>query len=560
MLVDLRLENLAIIDKLEVSFAPGFNVLTGETGAGKSIIVDAVSLLLGGRAGSEIVRTGAEGAVLEGLFQLAPSGPVMDILRQSGCEADDCLIIRRRVSRAGRSRFYLNGNLVPQSLVESLSPLLVNVCGQHQNQVLLTRERHLDILDAFAGLGETKRMFASLYAEWNEVRETLKRLSQGGEEVEREAGLLRSQLTEIEAAKLTAGEEEELKERWKLVANAQKLYTLCAEGLDYLYSANGSALEDLSRVREKLVKIAELDVSFIAVREKLASLEAELSETASLLREYLGKIDLDPAELERVELRLDLLARLKRKYEKDVPGLIGYLEQLKSQLEEVESSEIRLEKLTRQEKELSTRLRQEALALSKQRLAAAQRMCQALVTELGQLGMENSSFHLGRLAAEDLDACRSPIRPHGLDEVEFFFSSNPGEEPKPLMRTASGGELSRITLALKTISTEIETPPTLIFDEVDAGLGGAVSEIIGQRLREISNQGCQILCVTHLAQIARFADRHFLVEKGQAQGRTVARMQLVQGEDRVKEISRMLAGMEVTPATRRHARQLLAGE
>lgn len=560
MLLDLRLKNLAIIDQLVVSFGPDFNVLTGETGAGKSIIVDAVSLLLGGKAAGEIVRGGAEEAVLEGLFQLAAASPVIDMLAKIGADADDSLIIRRRVARSGRSRFYLNGNMVSQTVMAKLKPLLINVCGQHENQVLLTKERHLDILDAFGGLSDAKGRYASLYAQWHDVRDRLKGLGQGKEAGERQAGLLRAQLNEIEAAQLIKGEEEELRERVKLLANAQKLYGLCAEALDSLYSASGSALEDLNRAKDRLAKVAELDLSFAAINEKLASLEAELSEAAIFLREYLGKIDLDPGELERVELRLDLLARLKRKYGKDVSGLIDYMGRLKGELMELESSELKRAELIRREEELCARLKEEALALSKQRLAAGQKMCRALVAELDRLGMENSTFELGRLAAEDPSLRDSPLRSHGLDEVEFFFSPNPGEVPRPLMKTASGGELSRITLALKTVSAKIETPPTLIFDEVDAGLGGAASEVIGRRLRELAAKGCQVLCVTHLAQIARFADRHFLVEKTQRQGRTLARMQMLEGEERVREISRMLAGAEVSAASQRHAEELLAGE
>ena len=565
MLLELHIENLAIIDSLSLSPSPGLNVLTGETGAGKSIIIDSVSLLLGGKGGSEVIRTGEEEATIEALFHIGDNPGIKAILEEGGYEVDDTLIIKRKISRSGRGRAFINGSLAPLSLLASLREHLISVCGQHEHQTLLKRDRHLDILDAFLSLISLRRGYSEVYEDLRKVEGKLNQLISRKEEMAKRADLLKFQVAEIESAKLKEGEEEELKERRRVLAHAESLFNLTSEALALLYNERGSALEDLAKVRERINRIGEIDPSMGPIKDRMETAEAELSELALMLRDYLGKIQFDPQELERVEARLDEILRVKRKYGKSVSEVLDYLRGIKAELDEISVDEERLREMSIRAEELRLQARRSAFDLSKRRLRGGERLSTALAEELKYLGMDKAVVKLGNGVAnvmshinrfEDFPWGEFELGPRGLDDVEFLFSPNPGEEPKPLLKTASGGELSRFILALKKVMVELETPPTLIFDEVDVGIGGRVSEVVGRRLKEAS-KGAQVLCVSHLPQIARLADCHFLVEKLEVKGRTVVRVKKLSDEERVKELARMLGGLTITEATRRHARELL---
>lgn len=564
MLLELRIKDLAIIDELEVSFSPGFNVLTGETGAGKSIIIDTVSLLLGGKGGGELVRSGYEEASVEGLFQIKELSLVRAILEESGYESGDYLVIKRKVSKSGRNRFFVDGSLAPASLLLRLRELLINVCGQHEHQSLLKREKHLEILDGFGQLESLRKEYLAAYNQLKELAGKLTSLSGDREEMEKRAEGLKFQLAEIEAASLKEREEEELKEKRKLLAHGQLLSTACSEALEVLYSQKGAALEHLARAREKVARMAEIDSSLANFKVRLNAAEAEISEVALALEKYLNKLDFDLSEKERVEARLDILARIKRKYG-EIAETLRYAHGIKEELAELSQTEMAVKEITRQIQEVKEQARAKAFALAQRRIRAAELFTQAIQQELASLGMDKALFGVENSVVAKAARCSNykefpweeeELKSRGLDDVEFLFSSNPGEEPKPLLKTASGGELSRITLAIKRISAGMAVPSTLIFDEVDAGISGAVSEIVGRRLKELS-QDCQVLCVSHLAQIARSAQSHFYVEKQEREGRSVTRVSKLTAEERVEELARMLAGLEVTPATRRHARELL---
>ncbi len=565
MLLELHIENLAIIDSLSLSPSPGLNVLTGETGAGKSIIIDSLSLLLGGRGGSEVIRTGEEEATIEALFHIGDNPRIRAILEEGGYEVDETLIIRRKISRSSRGRAFINGGLAPLSLLGILREHLISVCGQHEHQTLLRRDRHLDILDSFLSLVNLRGSYSEIYEELRELEGRLRQLISRKEEMAKRADLLKFQVAEIGSAKLREGEEEELRERRRVLAHAESLFNFTSEALALLYNERGSALEDLARVRERLSRIGEIDPSMGPIKHRMEAAEAELSELALTLRDYLGKIQFDPQELERVEARLDEVSRVKRKYGKSVSEVLGYLREIKAELEEISVDEARLKEMSLRAEELRLKARRSAFELSKKRLRGGERLSTALEEELKCLGMDKAVVRVGNSVAdavyhitrfEDFPWDKFELGPKGLDDVEFLFSPNPGEEPKPLLKTASGGELSRFTLALKKVMVELETPPTLIFDEVDVGIGGRVSEVVGRRLKEIS-KGAQVLCVSHLPQIARLADGHFLVEKLEVKERTAARVKKLSGDERVEELARMLGGLTITEATRRHARELL---
>ncbi|GLI37092.1 DNA repair protein RecN [Geobacter hydrogenophilus] len=549
MLIDLSIRNLAIIDTLHVPFQPGLTVLTGETGAGKSIIIDAVSLIMGGRASADLIRTGAEEATVEAVFAL-PEGTLLAArLAGAGIECDGELLVKRVVSRSGRNRVFVGGGLSTQAILADIARELINIYGQHESQTLLRTDNHLVLLDGFGGLFSLREAYAALYADYRATLDQIRALEEGEREATRRLDLLSFQANEIREAALRPNEDEELEQERGLLAHGEKLLCASQEAYAALYGDDGAVLDRLAEVKGKVAEIAGIDGSLGQLVDSLADAAAQLEDAALTLRDYAARVEADPGRLERVEERLDLIRRLKKKYAPTVEEIIAYGEEAAREMELLENRE-----RTRGELDAALeRLRKELAAkggeLSAKRRAVAKELQKAMEREIHQLAMKHALFEV---AFEEF----SEPRATGLERAEFLFSPNPGEEPKPLTKIASGGELSRLMLALKQVHPESDVP-TLVFDEVDTGIGGATSALVGEKLKRVS-RGQQVLCITHLPQVAAFADHHYLVEKRVEGGRTATAVTPLEGEARVAEMARMLGGVTITDRTLEHAREMIA--
>jgi DNA repair protein RecN (Recombination protein N) len=538
MLRYLNIRNLAVIESLEVSFQPGLNVITGETGAGKSIVVGAVGLLLGDRASSDIVRTGEETAVVQAVFDL------------DGRE----IIVRREVTAQGRSRSFVDGQLVTAGSLKELGVRLVDLHGQHEHQALLNAEVHLDLLDQFAGLSTDRQSVAQAYTEWTDLRQALAEARGRERDRDARAEFLRFQQSEIDRVGPRMAEDEELAAERVLLANAEKLRRLCDEAYARLYDDDASAMSALAAVWRRVSELRELDPRFAPYVEGREAVEAQLGDLATFLREYGTHIESAPDRLQEIEDRLAAIERLKRKYGPALGDVLerrgrcaGELSALDSSAETIADLAFRLDAAAR-------RYLAAAKALSEHRRRRARDFAKALESELSSLAMEGTRFEV-RFEDDGDDEGRWTSR--GIDIVEFFVSPNPGEDVKPLARIVSGGELSRVMLGLKTLASTDSPGKTLVFDEVDAGIGGRVADVVGQRLQALG-EGFQVLCITHLPQIAVCGQTHFRVTKTERGGRTHTRVDALWGPARVEELARMIAGSVVSDGARVTAKEMLA--
>jgi len=549
MLLTLSIANFAIIDRLEIEFGGGFNVLTGETGAGKSIVMDAIGLLLGDRANPELIRAGCDEATVEALFDLSGSPDVQALLSAAGVPADDDLVLRRLVSRGGRSRAYVNGSLVTLAELQPLAEKLVAVCGQHEHQALLGRDAHLPFIDRIGGHAAVLDEYRERYAAWHETGERLLQLASAERERAQRLDLLRYQAQEIADAQLHPGEDEELGAERLLLQNYERLSASVNAGYELLYAADGAVCERLGRLADELATLAGIDPALGQLAEVLRSALYTLEDAAGELRNHLGRISFEPGRLDEIEARLALLTGLKRKYGGSLAAVLAQQEAIAAEVHALEHVEETRSLLEAARCEQEAALLECGARLSKARQAVAERLSRAMQQELADLAMPGARFQVQLAALPEAG-------PNGLERGEFLLAPNRGEVLLPLARIASGGELSRILLALKRIAPESEQVPTLIFDEVDAGIGGVTATAVGEKLRGVSC-GAQVLCVTHLPQVAAGADRHFRVSKREVDGRTVTTVELLAGEARVAEMARMLGGAQVTERTLAHARELI---
>ena len=550
MLINLTIANFAIIDRLEVQFDEGFNVLTGETGAGKSIILDAFGLLLGDRARPDLVRAGASEATVEALFDLTGRDDILHAFTAAGFSVDDELVLRRIVQSGGRSRAYVNGNLVTLAQLQPLSELLVTVCGQHEHQSLLQRNVHLTVLDRFGNLDEPLRLYRESYGLMKKISQQLECLEGAERDRQQRLDFLRHQADEITSAQLLPGEEEELLAERLLLQNAERLAGVTRGGYETLYEGNGAVCEVLGGVVSELQSVGEIDPELADLAETVQRSLFELEDVSTGLRSYLGRIAFEPNRLEVIEERLATLTRLKRKYAPAVEEILGLLENFAQEIAELENTQETRDNLSEELVTLSLESRAMGETLSAARKKAAQALEVGLLEEMAALAMPGASFGV---AFVELG---SP-GPDGHERVEFMVSSNPGEPLMPLAKVASGGELSRMMLALKRLAPEADRVPTVIFDEVDAGIGGAAATAVGRKLQVVSRTS-QILCVTHLPQVAAFADHHHRVVKRELDGRTLTKMEHLGSDERAQEMARMLGGATVTEQTLLHAKELIA--
>jgi DNA repair protein RecN (Recombination protein N) len=549
MLSELLIRNFAIIDRLQVAFGPGFNVLTGETGAGKSIIIDAVGLLLGDRARPDLIRNGEEEASVEALFDLSTRPDLRRALAEGGGDEADELLVRRVVARSGKNRIYLNGSLATLAQLQPLTGQMVTIYGQHEHQGLLRSETHLLLLDRFAGAEETAAACQRLHRELRGLDDHLRRLEEAERQRQQRLDLLTFQSGEITAAALRPGEEEELAAERLLLQHAGRLAAAAEGGYEALYGAEGAVCERLGSVAGELEGLAPVDPTLAPLAEAVRGALYALEDVARELRDRTRRVAFDPQRQAAVEERLALLATLKRKYGATLEAVLAYRETIDREIAELTDLDAARHGLCRQREAAAAELARTAELLSGRRQEAARRLRAAVEAELAELAMPRARFEVR------LSALPEP-GPRGAERVEFFLAANPGEEARPLARVASGGELSRLMLALQRATPGGEGIPTLIFDEVDAGIGGAAATAVGRKLKGAA-QAAQVLCITHLPQVAAFADRHFRVEKREADGRTATLLAGLDGEARVHEMARMLGGATVTDRTLEHARELI---
>ncbi|MDQ6735189.1 MAG: DNA repair protein RecN [Nitrospirota bacterium] len=554
MLTELRIANFALIDRLNLEFSSGFHVLTGETGAGKSILVDAIAVLIGGRATADLIRSDAEEAILEASFSLSASNPVLEELREQEivAPAETDVIVRRILSRSGRHRIYLNGNLVPLHTLQRLAGTLVDIHGQHDQQSLLSPKTQLDLLDAFGQCRDLRQRVSRQYTVWRDGQHELEDADRVFHERRTQEDLIRFQCGELLEADLKTGEDGALDSERQRLIHACRLAELGQDAYNALYGDDQSVLAGLALVGERLTVLAGLDPEQSEWPMLCDGIAVQLRELSHRLHAYRQQLDQDPDRLTQVEERLDRIQRLKKKYDTTIEGLLIKADALKEQLEAFASLENRCTELRErvsQDRHALTSLAEELTAGRRQ---AAERIETRITKELLALRMDQTRVHIQVVPTED-----EGLGPTGRDRIEFLFSANPGEPLMPLAKVASGGELSRLMLAIKTVLADTDTVPVLIFDEVDTGIGGAVATVMGQRLRALAGYH-QVFCITHLPQIASHATSHLLVEKSMEKKRTVTRVTPLDREARQAEIARMVGGLSITTAVRETAAQMIS--
>jgi DNA repair protein RecN (Recombination protein N) len=542
MLKELRIKNLAIIDDLSVRFESGLNVLTGETGAGKSIIVDALSLALGSRAQTDLVRSGEKEAMIQAYFEVEE-----DNIPDLGIDISDGLILRRSLTPGGKSKAYINDTMVSlQSLVE-VGKSLVDIHGQHEHQSLMHIDKHRVLLDSYGKLRDDREIVVSLYSEVQALRGGKNDLQQKVKERAHRIDLLRFQMDEIDAACLRPGEKEALIEERTILSNLSRLKELTETSYSMLYGSEGSCMERFSSVIAKVREMSSLDQSLSETLNLLESAFPFIEDSAISLRGLKDKYELEPEKLAEIGERIELIKRLERKYGEGVETILIYRDEAERELKGLELSDEKLDSLEAELKEKEDMLFKTAFSLSEKRRKVAKIIEELVKKELKELAFSNAEFRV--------DMRQESLTSHGLDRVEFMFSANPGEPPKPLTKIASGGELSRVMLALKSILADVDNLPILIFDEVDAGIGGRTAESVGKKLKKISHKH-QVLCTTHLPQIASFGDFHLTINKRQRDGRVYVEVKELTGKGRQDEVARMLSG-KITDASLKHAKELL---
>ena len=576
MLQLLHINNIALIDSLRVDFEKGLNLLTGETGSGKSIIVDSLGVLIGGRFTSDLLKSDSERASIEGLFVVSRSAPLEAILETGGIAFSDPdtadkvnvhtleLIIRRELLSSGRNKIFINNQLATQALLRELRPFLVDIHGQGDQQTLFDPVTHLALLDDFAGNEKLRQEVAATYEQWKSAQEELNTLVSDEAKRFQLVDTLNYQIQDLERAQLVVGEDEKLEEERRRLLNVEKLTALSHSSYERIYEDDEAALARLRQTTNDVTELAEFDSAFREYIEGLESARAVLEDLAFSLRDFAERLEFSPSRLAEIEERLTELSRLKRKYGGSLASALEHLAVSQDRLRSIEHSDERAAELNKAVSVAWSKYLERAKKLHQERVRAARKFEQAVEHGIKEVAMEKARFEVG-IESPLLQLSENSVSPptddtqagaSGIDRVEFYFSANVGTELKPLARVASGGEASRLMLVLKTVARATEFPRTIVFDEIDSGIGGRVSEAVGVKLKSLSGTN-QVLCVTHQAQIARFADSHLVVEKEMLKNRTRVTVARLDRAARVEEIARMLTGAEITDSARRHARELL---
>ena len=555
MLSQLIITNFAIIGHLEIHFKVGLNVLSGETGAGKSIIINAVNLILGGRASADLIRTGEDEARVEALFVLPENSTVKGLLKELGLDFEGELVIKRQISREGRNKIAINGSMATLQMLSRIGVMLMSISGQHENQVLLKPDNHLYLLDDFGSLTEERLSLNTLFARYQALKGDRQKMEREIREREDKQDLARFQREEIERGDLRPGEDELLEAEKRRLVHAEQLRDIVGETYGTLYEEDGSILSRLAACTRRLEKGSEIDDALKPLNKVLESVKIEVEEAALDLRERLKSITADPRRLEQVEERLQLIGKLKRKYGSSIEEILQVKERLSHLMTDLEEKREALKEVQKRITDLEREIVGKAVLLSGKRKEAARNFEEALRNELALLDMAGTRFEARFNDKVGLDHIEN-VTGDGMDWVEFMMSPNVGEDLKPLSKIASGGELSRIMLALKTILARTASVETIVFDEVDSGIGGATAEVVGDKLKSLARFH-QILCITHLPQIASKGSTHFAVRKRVVEGRTGTVISELGREERVKEIARLLGGKTVSQKAVAHAKEML---
>ncbi len=563
MLQELTIRNFAIINDLSISFSRGLTVLSGETGAGKSIILNAVNLLLGSRASATLIRTGSETAELEALFQITPESTVAKIMKEHGYDPTEGLLVRRIISRSDSNRIYINGRLSTIQILNSITENLASISGQHAHQGLLKEEQHLLILDQFGGLIPLREKVFNCFHEILPLIEKLHELIAIKDRQAEHINLLEFQKKEITEASIASGEDIALEKERRLLKNGEALYQAVFGSIEDLYASQGSIVERLGEVKKNLEKAGRIDPELSLKAESMASITFHIEDLSGELRTYLKKIQVDEKQLEAVEERIDTLVKLKRKYGGSLEAVLAHLESISKELLEIENISGKIADTEKELLKLHGKFVDLAENLSAKRKETAKTLADKVVRKLDSLKMSRTRFQISiksTPADKDTDihltANGNLLSETGLDRATFLIAPNVGEALKPLANIASGGELSRVVLAMKAILAETDSVETIVFDEVDAGIGGSVAEVVGKKLSSLAGHH-QVICITHLPQIAKFGDYHFRISKSVSDGRTLTSIHPLDEKNRLEEIARMLGGVEITQATLDHAREML---
>lgn len=563
MLQELSIRNFAIIDDLQISFSDGLTILSGETGAGKSIIINAANLLLGSRASSNLIRTGAETAELEAFFQIKPESSVAKTLAEQGVDPTEGLLIRRVISLSDRHKIYVNGRIATIQILQSITENLASISGQHVHQGLLKEEQHLQILDQFGGLMPLRNEVSLNFNEITPLIQKLNDLNALRDRQSEHIELLEFQKKEILDASITPKEDEVLEQEKLRLKNGETLYLAVHESIETLYNVQGAIVERLTGVKKQLDMASRIDIELSPKVESIANATLQIEDITDELRTYLKNIQTDEQRLETIEVRLDTLQRLKKKYGGTLETVFAHLKSINSELSGIENISDKIAETETKLSDIHNRLTGVAVKLSEKRKKTAKILANKVEKELSTLKMSQTKFQvfLQSIAAEDntephLAMEGKAIKETGIDRVTFLIAPNVGEDLKPISGIASGGELSRVILAIKAILANTESVETVVFDEVDAGIGGSVAEVVGQKLSSLAGYH-QIICITHLPQIAKFGKHHFRISKHVSHGRTKTTINLLGEKERIKEIARMLGGKKITRVTLDHAREML---
>lgn len=557
MLSLLKIKNIALIDEIKLEFSNGLNLLTGETGSGKSIIVDSLGALTGERVSSDLIKEGESSAQIEGLFALKPNAGLHEICYQSGIELDDAdeidLIVRRELAASGRNRIFVNNQLVTQNVLRNIGTFLVDIHGQGEQATLFSAATHLEMLDEYAQVQNLRAKTANKFREMANIRRDLESLHEDEAQKLQLLDILRFQVDEIGKANLKEGEDEQLEEEKRRLNNVEKLSNLSEESYALLYENEEATVTTLEKVVRRVTELAEYESEFAAYNESLLTAQAVLEDLAISVRDFRNRLEFSPERLEEIENRLVEISRLKRKYGGTIATTLAHLKESEERLNNIETTELREAELQKKLKEASDEYLKVARELHEKRTKAARRFEKEIETNLKAVAMEKARFEI-RITADEADD--KTFTAKGFDKIEFYFSANVGESVKPIAKVASGGELSRLMLILNTTTKITATEKTMVFDEIDTGIGGRVAEAVGLKLKELAKTQ-QVLCVTHQPQVASLADHHFLVNKETVKNRTEVRVRELAKDEQIEEIARMLTGKEITETARQHAKEMI---
>lgn len=565
MLSLLKINNVALVEKLDNEFSPGLNLLTGETGSGKSIIVDSLGVLTGERASSDLIRDGADSAVIEGLFTLPKNKHLLSHFDESGIELDHEekieLIVRREISLSGKNRIFINNQLVTQAFLKKIGPFLADIHGQGEQQTLFDPATHLEILDEYAGALELRNKVAAKYREWSDVKKEIDALRNDEAQKLQLLDILKFQVREIGSANLKSGEETVLEEEKKRLNNVERLSTLTDESYSLLYDDSDSTISTLDKAARRITELSQFEPRFSEHAENLNTARALFEELSFVLRDYRSALEFSPERLEEIEGRLAEISRLKRKYGATLDDVIEHLRESEERLNSIETADLRAEELEAAAQKLRADYVTLAVELHQKRTKTARRFEKEVTENLKAVALEKAIFRVQIEAPGEQELNNGTgdkaFTLKGFDRLEFYFSANPGESVKPIAKVASGGEASRLMLILKTTAKVSERDKTVVFDEIDSGVGGRVAEAVGLKLKELSKT-CQVLCVTHQPQIASLADEHYVVTKEISGKKTLIDLKRLNADERIEEVARMFAGEEITESARAHAREMIA--